>query len=124
TAPYSWLVLEGKLPPGLNLTSNGQLLGMPGPNSHSVKPYMFKVQGDGFVGSRRYNYPVVISNGPTARTACRRCSSTADYARCSADEAGTSFVYAGILYSGRGDDRSGSYILNATTTTNLQPRHG
>jgi len=44
TAPYSWLVLEGKLPPGLNLTSNGQLLGMPGPNSHSVKPYMFKVQ--------------------------------------------------------------------------------
>lgn len=43
-APFSWSVLEGTLPPGLNLLANGQLSGIPQANSHSVRPYMFKVQ--------------------------------------------------------------------------------
>jgi hypothetical protein len=44
TGPYSWSVLNGTLPAGLNFTGTGQLSGTPAAGSHRLKPYIFKVQ--------------------------------------------------------------------------------
>jgi len=42
TAPYTWALLEGSLPPGLVLHPNGRLRGRP--TAHSATPYRFRVR--------------------------------------------------------------------------------
>jgi hypothetical protein len=42
TAPYTWVLLEGTIPPGLAFATDGKLSGMP--TAHSTTPYRFKVR--------------------------------------------------------------------------------